>query len=38
MEHKEILIDLFLVFPFIPASKLFFRVGFVVAELSLLHA
>lgn len=39
MEHKEILIDLlFLVFSLIPASKLFFRVGFAVAKLSLLHA
>nr|XP_033809118.1 protein O-mannosyl-transferase TMTC1 [Geotrypetes seraphini] len=33
MEHKEILVGLlFLVLPFIPASNLFFRVGFVVAE------
>lgn len=33
LEHKEILIDsLFLVFMFIPASELFFRVGFVVAK------
>ncbi|XP_029455859.1 protein O-mannosyl-transferase TMTC1 isoform X2 [Rhinatrema bivittatum] len=33
MEHKEVLVGLlFLVFPFIPASNLFFRVGFVVAE------
>ncbi|KAM6153843.1 protein O-mannosyl-transferase TMTC1 isoform 2-T2 [Erethizon dorsatum] len=32
-EHKEVLVGLlFLVFPFIPASNLFFRVGFVVAE------
>uniref|UniRef100_A0A8C5MUF3 dolichyl-phosphate-mannose--protein mannosyltransferase n=1 Tax=Leptobrachium leishanense TaxID=445787 RepID=A0A8C5MUF3_9ANUR len=32
-EHREILVGLlFLVFPFIPASNLFFRVGFVVAE------
>uniref|UniRef100_A0A8C0XML5 dolichyl-phosphate-mannose--protein mannosyltransferase n=1 Tax=Castor canadensis TaxID=51338 RepID=A0A8C0XML5_CASCN len=33
LEHKEALVGLlFLVFPFIPASNLFFRVGFVVAE------
>ncbi|XP_055461590.1 protein O-mannosyl-transferase TMTC1, partial [Psammomys obesus] len=33
LEHKEVLTGLlFLVFPFIPASNLFFRVGFVVAE------
>ncbi|XP_054845092.1 protein O-mannosyl-transferase TMTC1 [Eublepharis macularius] len=33
LEHREVLIGLlFLVFPFIPASNLFFRVGFVVAE------
>ncbi|XP_073671117.1 protein O-mannosyl-transferase TMTC1 isoform X3 [Paramisgurnus dabryanus] len=33
MEGKEVLVGiLFLVFPFIPASNLFFRVGFVVAE------
>ncbi|TRZ12388.1 hypothetical protein HGM15179_014715 [Zosterops borbonicus] len=33
VEHKEVLVGLlFLVFPFIPASNLFFRVGFVVAE------
>ncbi|XP_058298419.1 protein O-mannosyl-transferase TMTC1 isoform X3 [Hylobates moloch] len=33
LEHKEVLVGLlFLVFPFIPASNLFFRVGFVVAE------
>ncbi|XP_053320193.1 protein O-mannosyl-transferase TMTC1 [Spea bombifrons] len=33
MEHRELLVGLlFLVFPFIPASNLFFRVGFVVAE------
>lgn len=33
LEHKEVLAGLlFLVFPFIPASNLFFRVGFVVAE------
>ncbi|KAG5830560.1 hypothetical protein ANANG_G00312000 [Anguilla anguilla] len=32
-EEKEALVGLlFLVFPFIPASNLFFRVGFVVAE------
>ncbi|KAM6987108.1 protein O-mannosyl-transferase TMTC1 isoform 2-T2 [Aplochiton taeniatus] len=32
-ESKEVLVGmLFLVFPFIPASNLFFRVGFVVAE------
>lgn len=32
-ESREILVGmLFLVFPFIPASNLFFRVGFVVAE------
>uniref|UniRef100_A0A8D0H1P3 dolichyl-phosphate-mannose--protein mannosyltransferase n=1 Tax=Sphenodon punctatus TaxID=8508 RepID=A0A8D0H1P3_SPHPU len=32
-EHKEVLVGLlFLVFPFIPASNLFFKVGFVVAE------
>ncbi|KAJ8245605.1 hypothetical protein GJAV_G00272540 [Gymnothorax javanicus] len=32
-EQKEVLVGLlFLVFPFIPASNLFFRVGFVVAE------
>ncbi|XP_078529890.1 protein O-mannosyl-transferase TMTC1 [Lissotriton helveticus] len=32
-EHKEVLVGLlFLIFPFIPASNLFFRVGFVVAE------
>ncbi|XP_077565884.1 protein O-mannosyl-transferase TMTC1 [Stigmatopora nigra] len=32
-ENKEVLMGmLFLVFPFIPASNLFFRVGFVVAE------
>ncbi|XP_067351826.1 protein O-mannosyl-transferase TMTC1 isoform X5 [Channa argus] len=32
-ESKELLVGmLFLVFPFIPASNLFFRVGFVVAE------
>ncbi|XP_044290019.1 protein O-mannosyl-transferase TMTC1 isoform X3 [Varanus komodoensis] len=32
-EHREVLVGLlFLVFPFIPASNLFFRVGFVVAE------
>ncbi|XP_040201479.1 protein O-mannosyl-transferase TMTC1 [Rana temporaria] len=31
--HREVLVGLlFLVFPFIPASNLFFRVGFVVAE------
>uniref|UniRef100_G1TRM6 Protein O-mannosyl-transferase TMTC1 n=1 Tax=Oryctolagus cuniculus TaxID=9986 RepID=G1TRM6_RABIT len=33
LEHKEVLVGLlFLVLPFIPASNLFFRVGFVVAE------
>ncbi|NWX83830.1 TMTC1 protein, partial [Nothoprocta pentlandii] len=33
LEHKEVSVGLlFLVFPFIPASNLFFRVGFVVAE------
>ncbi|XP_053574781.1 protein O-mannosyl-transferase TMTC1 [Bombina bombina] len=33
MEHRELLVGLlFLIFPFIPASNLFFRVGFVVAE------
>uniref|UniRef100_A0A672NRH3 dolichyl-phosphate-mannose--protein mannosyltransferase n=1 Tax=Sinocyclocheilus grahami TaxID=75366 RepID=A0A672NRH3_SINGR len=33
MKGKEVLVGLlFLVFPFIPASNLFFRVGFVVAE------
>ncbi|KAM8971862.1 protein O-mannosyl-transferase TMTC1 [Pelodytes ibericus] len=33
MEHREVLVGLlFLIFPFIPASNLFFRVGFVVAE------
>ncbi|XP_067997859.1 protein O-mannosyl-transferase TMTC1 [Melanerpes formicivorus] len=33
LEHQEVLVGLlFLVFPFIPASNLFFRVGFVVAE------
>ncbi|XP_035875101.1 protein O-mannosyl-transferase TMTC1 isoform X1 [Phyllostomus discolor] len=33
LEHKEVLVGLlFLVFPFVPASNLFFRVGFVVAE------
>ncbi|XP_040828200.1 protein O-mannosyl-transferase TMTC1 isoform X1 [Ochotona curzoniae] len=32
-EHEEVLVGLlFLVLPFIPASNLFFRVGFVVAE------
>ncbi|XP_032445974.1 protein O-mannosyl-transferase TMTC1 isoform X1 [Xiphophorus hellerii] len=32
-EKKEVLVGIFfLVFPFIPASNLFFRVGFVVAE------
>ncbi|XP_008399434.1 transmembrane and TPR repeat-containing protein 1 isoform X1 [Poecilia reticulata] len=32
-ENKEVLVGIcFLVFPFIPASNLFFRVGFVVAE------
>ncbi|XP_015260348.1 PREDICTED: transmembrane and TPR repeat-containing protein 1 [Cyprinodon variegatus] len=32
-ENREVLVGmLFLVFPFIPASNLFFRVGFVVAE------
>ncbi|XP_075711870.1 protein O-mannosyl-transferase TMTC1 [Rhinoderma darwinii] len=31
--HREVVVGLlFLVFPFIPASNLFFRVGFVVAE------
>ncbi|XP_044137349.1 protein O-mannosyl-transferase TMTC1 [Bufo gargarizans] len=31
--HQEVVVGLlFLVFPFIPASNLFFRVGFVVAE------
>ncbi|XP_018431934.1 PREDICTED: transmembrane and TPR repeat-containing protein 1 [Nanorana parkeri] len=31
--HREVLVGLlFLVFPFIPASNVFFRVGFVVAE------
>lgn len=31
--HREVLVGLlFLVYPFIPASNLFFRVGFVVAE------
>ncbi|KAM5172941.1 protein O-mannosyl-transferase TMTC1 [Mantella aurantiaca] len=31
--HQEVLVGLlFLVYPFIPASNLFFRVGFVVAE------
>ncbi|KAL4624987.1 transmembrane and TPR repeat-containing protein 1 [Arapaima gigas] len=33
LENQEVLVGLlFLVFPFIPASNLFFRVGFVVAE------
>ncbi|XP_043943181.1 protein O-mannosyl-transferase TMTC1 [Protopterus annectens] len=33
LEHREVLVGLlFLVFPFVPASNLFFRVGFVVAE------
>ncbi|XP_060550476.1 protein O-mannosyl-transferase TMTC1 isoform X3 [Pantherophis guttatus] len=33
LEHREILVGLlFLIFPFIPASNLFFRVGFAVAE------
>ncbi|XP_017554406.1 protein O-mannosyl-transferase TMTC1 [Pygocentrus nattereri] len=33
MEGRELLVGiLFLVFPFIPATNLFFRVGFVVAE------
>ncbi|KAK3517804.1 hypothetical protein QTP70_018967 [Hemibagrus guttatus] len=33
MEDREVLVGiLFLVFPFIPATNLFFRVGFVVAE------
>ncbi|XP_073078898.1 protein O-mannosyl-transferase TMTC1 isoform X3 [Manis javanica] len=33
LEHKEVLVGLsFLVFPFVPASNLFFTVGFVVAE------
>ncbi|XP_052348034.1 protein O-mannosyl-transferase TMTC1-like isoform X2 [Oncorhynchus keta] len=33
LEKREVLLGvLFLVFPFIPASNLFFRVGFVVAE------
>ncbi|MEE6478129.1 hypothetical protein FKM82_011750 [Ascaphus truei] len=33
LEHRELLVGLlFLIFPFIPASNLFFRVGFVVAE------
>eukprot|EP00063_Salmo_salar_P033773 XP_014008608.1 PREDICTED: transmembrane and TPR repeat-containing protein 1-like isoform X2 [Salmo salar] len=33
LESREVLLGvLFLVFPFIPASNLFFRVGFVVAE------
>uniref|UniRef100_A0A673JV39 dolichyl-phosphate-mannose--protein mannosyltransferase n=1 Tax=Sinocyclocheilus rhinocerous TaxID=307959 RepID=A0A673JV39_9TELE len=33
MKGKEVLVGLlFLIFPFIPASNLFFRVGFVVAE------
>nr|XP_046153327.1 protein O-mannosyl-transferase TMTC1-like [Oncorhynchus gorbuscha] len=33
LENREVLLGvLFLVFPFIPASNLFFRVGFVVAE------
>ncbi|XP_030643209.1 protein O-mannosyl-transferase TMTC1 [Chanos chanos] len=33
MENREVLVGvLLLVFPFIPASNLFFRVGFVVAE------
>ncbi|KAG8534665.1 hypothetical protein GDO81_018875, partial [Engystomops pustulosus] len=31
--HRAVVVGLlFLVFPFIPASNLFFRVGFVVAE------
>lgn len=31
--HREVVVGLlFLIFPFIPASNLFFRVGFVVAE------
>uniref|UniRef100_A0A4W3GGR4 dolichyl-phosphate-mannose--protein mannosyltransferase n=1 Tax=Callorhinchus milii TaxID=7868 RepID=A0A4W3GGR4_CALMI len=33
LEHREILVGLlFLALPFVPASNLFFRVGFVVAE------
>lgn len=33
LEHREVLVGLlFLVLPFLPASNLFFRVGFVVAE------
>ncbi|KAJ8385767.1 hypothetical protein AAFF_G00182850 [Aldrovandia affinis] len=33
LQNREVLVGLlFLVFPFIPASNLFFRVGFVVAE------
>ncbi|XP_066489914.1 protein O-mannosyl-transferase TMTC1 isoform X4 [Tiliqua scincoides] len=33
LEHREVLVGLlFLIFPFVPASNLFFRVGFVVAE------
>ncbi|XP_078424631.1 protein O-mannosyl-transferase TMTC1 isoform X1 [Cetorhinus maximus] len=33
LKHREVLVGLlFLVFPFVPASNLFFRVGFVVAE------
>ncbi|KAM4881025.1 protein O-mannosyl-transferase TMTC1-like [Thomomys bottae] len=33
LEHKEVLVGLlFLAFPFLPASNLFFRVWFVVAE------
>ncbi|XP_059508271.1 protein O-mannosyl-transferase TMTC1 [Stegostoma tigrinum] len=33
LKHREVLVGLlFLVFPFIPASNLFIRVGFVVAE------
>ncbi|KAM4677247.1 protein O-mannosyl-transferase TMTC1 [Discoglossus pictus] len=33
LEHRALLVGLlFLIFPFIPASNLFFRVGFVVAE------
>ncbi|XP_072510516.1 protein O-mannosyl-transferase TMTC1 isoform X2 [Notamacropus eugenii] len=33
LEHNEVLVGLlFLVFPFLPASNLFFSVGFVVAE------
>uniref|UniRef100_A0A4X2K2T8 Transmembrane O-mannosyltransferase targeting cadherins 1 n=1 Tax=Vombatus ursinus TaxID=29139 RepID=A0A4X2K2T8_VOMUR len=33
LEHNEVLVGLlFLVFPFLPASNLFFNVGFVVAE------